>query len=409
MKDLLMAFYDGWRECGDVVYYDVPRPMLALTRPEYVQYLMDEEWETHRRSSIVQNRLKDILGEGVMNLGPDEWRSRYRIVEPALREWRKTDFEGTVVRTTEEAIDRWRPNEPLDAWPEMVRLGLDIGGNSMFGDLWAPAADRTREAFIGLVEYLIPRVTGFPFRIGKLRPVYRRSRRDLSALDEFLHHAIAERRRQPADDLTSLLVQSKDPDTGQSLTDKQLRDELATRMFGFYKGVPPVMTWMWWELGKHPEHGDRVRAEVADGGSDLTYTTRVVHEVLRMYPPIFLMSRPPDQDEEIGGYHIPKGVLTVVNPYITGRHPEFWERPEEFDPERFNGQSPSERPYTYFPFGAGPRKCDSEWFGFTSLKLILATVSRRYRLDVPPDHEIERKSRFILRPSNGMPVIPRPI
>ena len=125
---------------------------------------------------------------------------------------------------------------------------------------------------------------------------------------------------------------------------------------------------------------------------------------MRLYPPAWIIGRAALRDDEIGGYHIPAGSTVLMSQYVTHRHPDFWEQPEGFDPERFA----SHPPRAYFPFGGGPRVCIGNNFALLEARLVLATVAQRYRLELLPGHPVEPESVVTLRPRYGVQVTLRP-
>jgi cytochrome P450 len=138
---------------------------------------------------------------------------------------------------------------------------------------------------------------------------------------------------------------------------------------------------------------------------NLTYARTVLDESLRLYPPAWIMGRRALGDDELGGHHIPAGSVVAISPYITHRHQRYWERPEEFDPDRFDPRtSPPRDPFTYFPFGGGPRLCIGHNLALMEAQLIIGTVAQRYRLQLVPGTQVEPERLFVLRPRNGLPM-----
>lgn len=133
----------------------------------------------------------------------------------------------------------------------------------------------------------------------------------------------------------------------------------------------------------------------------------VLQESMRLFPPVWGLSRLVAQEDEIGGHQVPRGARVVISQYVTHRHPDFWEEPGEFDPERFAPERSAGRPrYAYFPFSGGPRQCIGNNFAMMEATLVLATVARRYRLTLVPGHPVEPEPSFTLRSRHGMLMIP---
>jgi cytochrome P450 len=210
-------------------------------------------------------------------------------------------------------------------------------------------------------------------------------------------------------------MDARDQDTGEQMTDAQFRDEVMTIFLAGHETTASALSWTWYLLSIHPdvrarmhEELDRVlagRPPTIEDLSQLAYTKQVVQEALRLYPPAWVVGRCPTEDDRIGGYFIPAGSLVFTCPWVTHRHPDFWEGPEGFDPERFAPQRVAERPrFAYFPFGGGPRQCIGNTFALVEAQLVLATVAQRWRLDLVPGTRVQPEALITLRPRGGLPM-----
>ena len=146
--------------------------------------------------------------------------------------------------------------------------------------------------------------------------------------------------------------------------------------------------------------GGRARAEHA---RDLVYTKQVLEEAMRLYPPAWMIARSPEEDDVVGGYHIPRHSLVFLCPWVTHRHPDHWEDPEGFDPDRFSPERSADRHrFAYFPFGGGPRLCIGNNFALMEAQLILATLMRDWRLDLVSGQRVAMEPLVTLRPKHGL-------
>jgi cytochrome P450 len=205
----------------------------------------------------------------------------------------------------------------------------------------------------------------------------------------------------------------RDDETGQGLSDEQVRDEVIGFFIAGHETVSSALSWTWMLLSRNPESWRRLRAEVDEvlGGrtptaadvAKLEYTTRVLLEAMRLYPPIFVLMRCAKEDDEVGGYHVPAGANIVLCAYVTHRHPEFWENPEGFDPDRFTPErSEGLHRMAYFPFSAGPRKCIGNTFAMMQMPIVLAMVAQRFRLNLLPGEEVVPEPAISLRPRDPL-------
>ena len=243
----------------------------------------------------------------------------------------------------------------------------------------------------------------------------RRFKRALRELDTFVFGLIGKRRREGDDsgDLLSMLLFARDDNTGEAMSGRQVRDEVMTMLLAGHETSAMALTWAWYLLSIHPEIEHRLHEELDSvlGGripgfddlSQLPHVRMIVDETLRLYPPAWGVERQSIDEDEIGGFRIPKGVQLFVSSYATHRHPDFWESPDLFDPERFLPERSKERPrFAYYPFGGGPRKCIGSNFALMEMQLILATLAQRYRLAVVPEHPVEVQPVITLRPRHGI-------
>ncbi len=240
-------------------------------------------------------------------------------------------------------------------------------------------------------------------------------KRARAELDRVVYDIIASRRRRhaPKGDLLDMLLAAREQGSGEGMTDRQLRDEVMTLLLAGHETTATTLTWTWYLLSKHPGAARKLRAEldVVLGGRlpgvgdlpALEYTQRVVRESMRLYPPVWVISRTAIEEDEIGGYTIPAGSILLLSQYAMHRHPDFWENPEGFDPDRFSPErSEGRHRYAYFPFGGGPRLCIGANLAMLETELILAILAQRYRLELLPGHPVEPEPLITLRPRYGM-------
>ena len=251
-------------------------------------------------------------------------------------------------------------------------------------------------------------------------PLNQRLKRALETMDDFLYGIIAQRRSQPpGDDLLWSLIDARDEETGEVMSEKQLRDEVLITFFAGHETTAQLLTWAWYLLARHPEVEARFHAELdhklagRSPGSDdveaLPYTRMIMDETLRLYSPVATMARDAVKDTDVDGYAVPAGSIVTVTPYITHRHPEFWSRPGSFYPEHFAPEAVEARPrYAYYPFGAGPRVCLGKHFALLEAALVLAEVGQRYRLSLASDEPIGVRWSGTLRPERDVPMVLEP-
>jgi cytochrome P450 len=249
-------------------------------------------------------------------------------------------------------------------------------------------------------------------------PEHRRFQAAQAVLRGAVEHVISQRRRSgspDAADLLSMLLAARDEETGEGMTDEQLRVEVTTFLLAGQETTSLALTWTWYLLSQHAAARERLEGEMdavlggrAPAYADLVnlpYTRRVLDESMRLYPPAWGFSRQALADDELGGFDLPRGWLAFVVPYVLHRLPQYWSDPEAFDPDRFLPDRVAARPkFVYVPFGAGPRQCIGNQFALIEAQLVLATLAQRYRLRLVPGHRAEPWPLITLRPRYGMPM-----
>jgi cytochrome P450 len=233
-------------------------------------------------------------------------------------------------------------------------------------------------------------------------------------LNKIVFRMIAERRASGRDagDLLSMLLAARDED-GSRMDDKQLRDETLTLFLAGYETTANLLAWTWWLLATHPEAEHKLHQELdgllagrspaMDDLPRLRYAGHILTESLRLYPPAWGMARLAIEDHEIAGYPVPAGTGVAIAQWVVQRDPRWYEAPEEFRPERWEGDLQKKLPrFAYFPFGGGPRQCIGNMFALMEATLVLATVAQHFRLRMMPDQEVVPLASITLRPKNGV-------
>ena len=417
-RDPLRLLTEARRRHGDFVRFRLgPYRIYLLAHPDYIEHVLQKNPRNYLKDGYEHIK---IVGNGLLSSEGDFWRGQRRIVQPVFHRERLKSMARTMTATTEDMLQRWRYHatdsaEPLDVDVEMSRLTLEITGRTLF------SADVTGNA--GEVGRALQTVLTLGFqRTGRFLPVplvvptpdNRRYRAAVRKLNGVVDGLIAERRQsgEGRQDLLSMLLEARD-ENGEGMSPRQTREEAMTILTAGYETTARALTWTWYLLASHPEAREKLDKEVdevlggrAPGFEDLgrlSYTEMVFKESMRLLPPVWGLSRLVAEEDEVGGYRVPKGSRVVLSQYVTHRHPDFWGEPEKFDPERFAPEAVAGRPkYAHFPFSGGPRQCVGKEFAIMEAKLILAAIAQRYRLFLVPGHPVEPEPSFTLKPRYGV-------
>jgi cytochrome P450 len=406
-RDPLNYFLTLTRQYGDVVCYrTAPEPAYLVNHPESIKHILVLNSRNYRKDTYTNNMFKSAIGDGLLTSEGEVWRQQRRLMQPAFHQQRIARFSELIVQETAAVLERWQDfavtGRPLDIAEEMATLTLRIIGRSLFGVDLSDKASTVGQA-VNMAADLLE------------KPRQPRFQEALAVIEQIVFGIINERRRSNQDtgDLLSALLLTRDEETGQGMDDQQLRNQVITLLLAGYETTATALTWTWYLLSQHPEIQRRLHGEAAsvlDGRlpaySDLPrlgYVQMMFEEVMRLYPPAWIMGRRALGNDMIGGYFIPHDSIIAISPFTLHRHPGFWEQPEVFDPERFSPErSAGRHRFAYLPFGAGPRQCIGNNFAMLEAQLIIAAIAQMFALQLLPGQSIRTEPLFILRPNGAV-------
>ncbi len=423
-RDPLTLFLRARRELGDVVLFEFgPQKYFLVNDLAAVKHVLVDNHKNYVKSRSYRG-LKLVLGAGLLTSEGDFWKRQRRLVQPAFHRDRLAGFAQTMVQSTKDMIDRWETfpeGQPFDVHAEMMRLTFRLVGQTLFStEVDGDAREIGQALSIALhfaneyAESLITPPVWLP------TPKNLGFKRAIATLDRMVQRIIDERRkRDVGQDLLSMLMAVKDEDTGETMSDRQLRDEVMTLVLAGHETTANALSWTFYLLSRHPDVERRLACEIARvlGGRApsladlprLPLCANVIHEAMRLYPPAWTFERQALGADELVGYAIPTGAIVAISPFTLHRHPAHWDNPEGFDPDRFTPERAEGRPrHAYLPFGGGPRVCIGNSFALMEAQLIVASVVQRQRLSLVPGHPIELEPVVTLRPRHGIVVTTQP-
>ena len=427
-RDPMRFALEMWHRYGDVVRFRfLFWPAYVLYHPDQVKWVLQEHYRNYYKNFPNMKAAREIFGNGLFTNDGASWLRQRRLMQPAFHRQRLAGFGRLMTEATDAMLERWQrtsPGEvPLDIQIEMMRLTLRIAGLALFSHDLTNEVDRIGHTFTTLGP-LISKYATLPFPPLRVpTPRNRRLLAGLGTLNTVVYAIIEERRKQPADtdaaDLLGMLLSARDEETGEGMSDQQVRDEMLTLLLAGHETTATALTWTWYLLAQHPEVERRLHTELetvlagrepsVEDLDALPYTRMVIQEALRLYPPAFGFTRFAVTEDEMGGYPIAANSVIFLSAYCTHRHPPCWEKPEVFDPERFTPERSAGRPrFAYFPFGGGPRQCIGNAFAMMEAQLVLATVAQRYALRLVPGHPVELQVLPTLLPRHGLPMTLHP-
>ncbi|MGC1212595.1 MAG: cytochrome P450 [Micromonospora sp.] len=418
-RDRLGLMSRAATEYGDAVRIAIgPKVLLFFNHPDHAKHVLaDNPANYHKGLGLAQARR--ALGDGLLTSEGDLWRKQRKVIQPVFQQRRIAGQAGVVAAEAAKLVTRLRTYEgrgPVDVTREMTGLTLGVLGRTLLdadldrftllGHSFEAMQDQAMFEMVsmGMVPMWVP----LPHQLR-----FRRARADLQRIVDRL---VAEHPgRRDADDALSRLIESTGRESDPRVSRKRMRDELVTLLLAGHETTASTLSWTFHLLDEHPQVWQRVHEEATEVLGDrlpvyedlhrLRYTSMVIEEVMRLYPPVWMLSRLAQADDLVGGYHVPAGTDVLVCPYTLHRHPAFWEEPDRFDPTRFDPARSVHRPrYAYLPFGAGPRFCVGNNLGMMEAAFVLAMVARELRLTKVPGYRVVPEPMLSLRVRGGLPV-----
>ncbi|HKN97070.1 MAG TPA: cytochrome P450 [Pseudonocardiaceae bacterium] len=405
---------------GDAVRVVIgPKTLYIFNHPDHAKHVLaDNAGNYHKGIGYVEAR--KALGDGLLTSEGELWRKQRRTIQPVFQHKRVAAQAGVIADEAARLVKRLRGHiggPPVDVLHELTGLTLAVLGQALLD------ADLSAFASVGHSFEAVQDQAMFEMETMGLVPLwlplpkqrrFHKAKQDLARIVDAL---VAQRLAEPTDgdDVLTRLIESTRAEANPKVGEQRMRDELVTLLLAGHETTASTLGWTLHLLAGHPGVLERLRAEVLDVVGDrapefadlerLTYTSMVLSEAMRLYPPVWILTRNAQGDDEIGGYHVPAGSDVLVCPYTLHRHPAFWDEPTRFDPDRFDPARTVSRPrYAYIPFGAGPRFCVGNHLGLLEATLVLVTLVRDLRLVSVPGHEVVPEPMLSLRVRGGLPM-----
>jgi cytochrome P450 len=408
------------RELGDTGYFRMGVfPVLSVAKPSHIETILVDRADAFEKG-LAYRFLKAILGNGLVTASNAVQRRQRKLVAPALAHRRVVGYAGAMVQLAETTQARWAEGGVIDVHEEMMRLTQLVVAETLFHADVLPESAELSHALTVANEWVGHEIAQL-IPIPKAVPTPRNLRlwKAIRRLDSTVYRLIAERRASgDQGDILSMLLLAKEEGGGEGMSDRQVRDEALTIFVAGHETTANALTWTFYLLSRHPEVAGKVRAEVVQalGGGlptyqdlgRMPYTLQVLKESMRLYPPVYAVSRRAVEDVPVDDFVIRRGTILFINIYAMHRNPQLYPDPERFDPERFTPENERRRPRgAYLPFGAGPRNCIGSAFAMMEGHLLLATLSQRVKFELVPGQTIVEEPLVTLRPKTAIRMVVR--
>jgi cytochrome P450 len=372
---------------------------VMLAHPDGVERVLRSNRDNYIKGAVYDGA-RLLFGEGLVTAEGQAWERQRALAQPAFNSAQLAIYLRTMTECTEDLLCEWRKlpaGKSINLSEAATRLTLAIAGRTLFGLDLSGHSNKAGKAFRDGLRGIGSRGPGgLAVPLWLPTPVNVRFRRALVTLDKLVYDIIRRFHAGEAggsgDSLLGMLMSARDPETGQGMSDRQLRDEIVTLYLAGHETTANMLIWTFYLLSRSPAVRDRLELELDTLPEEppslaalkgLEYAPMVLSEALRLYPPAWTIARNVIDDDEVCGYRVPGGSFVLLSPYITQRLGEFWPDPERFDPQRFTAAKVRGRHrFALFPISAGPRVCIGKQFSMLEGQLILAQVMREFRINV---------------------------
>ena len=405
--ETLPMLLDQFRQHGDIYKLkSVQRDdwTYVVSHPDLVRQVLGTNYRNYKKGVGI-DVVNILLGRGLMVSEGDLWKRQRKMIQPMFHRNVLEQFTALMTRCSRAVISSWqekqRAGEVINITEEMSQVTLNFILYALFSEDLDRLVEREGRNPFGIVTDESARNLQFA-----------REFRALSGVVMDMVHARQSEERRPFD-LLSMMIDARDKQTGEPMSEKQLIDEVLTAVVAGHETTASALNWTWYMISQHPEVEERLQQEAVEvlGGCEPTaadlkqlgYTRQVIEESMRLYPPGWLLTRRALGEDEIGGYHVPLGTDLFISPYIVHRHPQFWDDPEQFRPERFASEQAARRPQgAYLAFSMGPRNCIGEAMAMQEMIIHISMVSQQLRLAFIPDQPVEIEAKVNLRPKHHL-------
>jgi cytochrome P450 len=399
-------------------YFGGVKEAIVTIDPVVIQHVLKTNSDNYHKSHIQKKRMGHFLGKGLLTTEGEAWKTQRRLIQTGFERKQLEVLASIMQDSLTDSLrdfDRQAQLGPVDIYPLMMKITFAMVGRSLFGA-------RLKEEDIDLISHAISTVQEFMVRqtiqpylnpwfalSGEVRRHEDLRNRAFDVLRDYLRRR---RNEAPGHDLLQILMDARYSD-GHGMDDELVVSESMQLLVAGHETSSNALSWILYLLSSRPDCIERVRQEfdAVLGDRSLSYTdvpkfeftTQVIMEAMRLYPPFWMVDRMALADDRAGDIDIPAGSTVVV--FIHGAHhsPEYWEDPETFDLERFSkAKAKQHTPFAHLPFGAGPRGCIGGNYAMLQMLMILGVMLRKYDFSLVPGQTIQARPMVILRPEHGI-------
>ena len=413
MRDRLGFFRECAAEGEAVRLRFAAEDVLVISRPELVNDVLMARRADFSKAYLT-SVMHPLLAGSMLLADSDSWLHQRKLVLPACPRERLDVYAVAMAEEARRAVSTWAPGQSRDVHSDMMRMTLQIVTRTLFGIDFRDAVGVAENLVATVMDEFNRRIAS-PLRFRFPLPSVRTYRlfKAMRELDDIAYRAILERRREPREDLLSMLVAAED-EQGRPMSDREVRDACIAVFFAGHETTACLLSWTWYVLAHRRDVEAKLLAELdgvdavagespASLVSRLPYMQMVLNEVLRLYPPAYAFGRRALRDTVVGTHLVAAGTTVLMSPWAMQRNADYFVDPEKFIPERWENGFASRLPkFAYFPFSSGPRRCVGSSYATMEATIAVANILPRFHLRSLA--EVGAAPSLTLRPAGGMPM-----
>jgi len=392
-EDLLEWMGRQFEIHGDIYKAAIAGFNAYVTRnPEFAHHVLVENWQNYVKGQNIE-RVALLLGDGLMVSEGELWKRQRRMIQPAFNQESIAALFKVIVAVNSGLLQKWQSaaqrNESVNVTHDVSGMALEVVLRFIFGEDYGEASSHFE---ILTVEQTRDMAFARSFRaLGKvILEIINRKRKD----------------SVPATDALGVMMQARDPQSGEPMPDGQIIDETLTLIVAGHETTASTLNWNWYLISQHPEVEQRLANELQtlttsfefEDLPKFPYARQIIEETMRLYPAGWSVSRKALGDDWLGDYFVPAGTEIYLPPYFIQRHPELWEEPDRFNPDRFRPENSKHRHrMAMIPFSAGPRNCIGAHFARIEMQIHLMIIARCLRLEYIASKPVELDAGINLR------------
>ncbi|MCB9032872.1 MAG: cytochrome P450 [Chitinophagales bacterium] len=403
---------------GNIFAINIPRRQIIITtNPDNVKHIVVDNNKNYTKS-FAYDAIRVFLGNGLLTSEGEFWKKQRRLAQPAFHKQKLNLMFQNMLQQTQKSVNILEQyadsNQSINLTKILYDLTLNIVNNTLFYNEIESTTDMIYHYVSQGNEFISDRIDN-PLRLPDWlpTPVNLREKRALKSMNALFYDIINRRRTQKAqhEDLLSMYMDAIDEETGEGMSNQQLKDEILTIFVAGHETTQVALAWIFYLLSQNPDKAKILQEEIDKADiinnpmeiMHLSYLKMVIQEAMRIYPPAWIFGRKTIEEDELSGFEIGKKVNVVMPIILIHRNKNHWNNPMQFIPERFeDGKSKERHKYTYMPFGGGPRLCIGNNFALQEMQIVLALFLKYFRFDIDKTFQPEMEPMVTLRMKNAL-------